>query len=108
MSTNIETYGTIKSGMTLGTDKAGNELKYGDYVMYTYKRRVCFGRVVCFNDGSYVIGSALDSVNLDNTLKSIFIDGRDKQMFENVEAENLQRVSKNFIELWHTQKLFDI
>nr|HAU5726761.1 hypothetical protein [Citrobacter freundii] len=100
----------IKSGVELGTDKFGETLHYGDFVMYTEdckgRSDIRFGRVVCKIRGNFLIARIEDDVS--EKLDMAFDEGKRYWYHNTMSKGSLTKVSQKFVELWESKKIFNI
>ncbi len=100
----------IKSGEELGTDKFGETLRHGDFVMYTEdckgRSDIKFGRVVCKVRGNFSIARLEDDVS--EKLDMAFDDGMRYWYMNAMSKGSLTKVSQKFVELWVSKKIFSI
>lgn len=102
-------YDDIISGVKLGVDSIGQDVKHGDTVMYCDDRRgrsaILFGRIVCKMRGNYVV----EDMNVDVTKQLEIIMNNNISWFVNcMHTSSVTKVSDKFYDMWQNEQIFKI
>ena len=104
-------YDDIISGVKLGVDSIGQDVKHGDTVMYCDDRRgrsaILFGRIVCKMRGNYVVADM--DVNVTQKLETLMDDNTPLWFSLNcMHTSSVTKVSDKFYDMWQNEQIFKI